>query len=322
MTLQLQDKWIWDFWLTSDGGDHHAFYLQAPKAIGDPEQRHWNVSIGHATSGDLRNWQIEDDALGPGPANAFDDYTTWTGCVLRHRDRWAMLYTGTSRAERGTVQRIGLATSTDLHTWQRFGVPVLTTDPRWYETYDPAIWHDEAWRDPWAFHDPDDGHVHVLFTARSNAGSRYDRGVIGHARSQDLESWEVLPPLVTPTGFGQLEVPQLEFIDGRWYLLFCSDIETQSPERRRSGPGTGTYYFVAEQRYGPYELIDDGALEANQIGSTYAGRIHRTSDGTPWFIAWNRQSSDGSFIGNLTAPRRVVTRPDGGLSLLDEAPQP
>ena len=64
-------------------------------------------------------------------------------------------------------------------------------------------------------------------------------------------------------------------------------------------------------------MLGDGALEVDRIGSTYAGRIHRTSDGVPWFIAWNRRDESGDFIGHLTAPRRVEARPDGSLVVAD-----
>ena len=317
VTLRFTDRWIWDFWLVTDGDLHHVFYLQAQKSLGDPELRHRNVSIGHATSTDLSTWTPVADALGPGDAGAFDDSSTWTGSIMRHAGRWAMLYTGTSNAEQGLVQRIGLASSPDLVVWSRDDRAVLSADPRFYETLDRADWFDEAWRDPWMFVDPDDGQVHVFLTARANAGDRYERGVVGHARSDDLHTWEVLEPLdIAATGFGQLEVPQLFELDGRWYLLFCSDVPTQSPERRAAGPGTGTYYLVGESRYGPFEMIGDGALSVDPIGSSYAGRVVPTADGTFWFLDWDRCAEDGSFIGGLGAPRRVDTRPDGSLVLV------
>ena len=320
MTLRLDDRWVWDFWLVSDDQLHHVFYLQAPTSLGDPELRHWNASIGHATSTDLANWTPVTDALGAGTPGAFDDRSTWTGSILRYCDRWIMMYTGTSHAESGLVQRIGLATSTDLHTWSRDHDTVLSADPTLYETLDLGMWGDEAWRDPWMFVGPDDGRLHVYLTARAAAGDRFDRGVIGHACTSDLRTWQVLPPLETEgDGFGQREVPQLFELDGRWYLLFCSDIPTQSPERRLGGPGTGTYYSVSQSPYGPFTMIGDGALAVDRIGSSYAGRVHRTSDGTTWFLDWDRCAPDGSFLGGIGAPRRVEALPDGTLTLISDA---
>ncbi len=315
MSLRLDDHWVWDFWLVTDEDEHHVFFLKAPKAIGDPEDRHWNVSIGHAVSTDLASWRVVADALSPSSSTAWDDKSTWTGSIIGHHGGWVMLYTGTSHADEGLVQRVGLATSQDLHEWQRVADPVLLTDPELYETLAHDMWHDEAWRDPWLFRDPDDEHVHVFLTARANTGDRYDRGVIGHARSRDLLTWEVLPPITAPPGFGQLEVPQLLEMNGRWYLLFASDLETQSAERRATGPGTGTYYMVGDSPYGPFTMLGDGVLEADATGTTYAGKIHHTLDGVPWFLAWNRVAVNGDFVGDLAAPRRVEIASDGSLSI-------
>ncbi len=319
MTLRLDDHWIWDFWIITHGGEHHAFFLKAPKSIGDPDARHWNVSIGHAVSTDLHHWTVVADALAPPPTEAWDDKSTWTGSVIEHDGRWVMLYTGTSHADDGLVQRVGMATSDDLHHWERAPEPVLTADPEHHEILDLDMWHDQAWRDPWMYDDPTDGHVHVFLTARANHGERYDRGVIGHARSRDLVTWEMLPPITAPPGFGQLEVPQLVALDERWYMLFASDLETQGEGRRTAGAGTGTYYLVADSPYGPYTMIGDGVLEADRPGTTYAGKIHHTSDGVPWFIAWHRFGADGTFAGHLSTPRRVEVGTDGSLRIVEPA---
>ena len=140
MTLRLPGHWLWDFWFAQDGADVHVFYLQAPRALGDPALRHRNATIGHAVSRDLRSWRVLPDALGPGEPGEFDDLATWTGSILRHGGRWHLFYTGIARAEDGAVQRIGRAESADLVRWERRGL-VLEADPRWYER--------ETWRDPW-----------------------------------------------------------------------------------------------------------------------------------------------------------------------------
>ena len=206
MTLRLDDHWIWDFWMITDAAEHHVFFLKAPKAIGDPDARHWNASIGHAVSTDLYDWTVVEDVVAPSPTEAWDDKSTWTGSVIAHDGRWVMLYTGTSHADNGLVQRIGMLTSDDLHDWVRSPEPVLTAHPEHHEMLDLDMWHDQAWRDPWMYADTTDGHVHVFVTARANEGERYDRGVLGHARSRDLLTWEMLPSITAPPGFGQLEV--------------------------------------------------------------------------------------------------------------------
>src|SRR5262249_22730334 len=144
-------------------------------------------------------------------------------------------------------------------------------------------WHDQAWRDPWVFRAEQDGRFHALVTARVPTGPAFERGVVGHAVSDDLVRWEGLPPVTRPLGVGQLEVPQAVRIGQRWYLLFASDVDTQGERWRAVGPGTGTYYLVGDSPTGPFELVGDGALAADQVGSTYAGRVHEGPGGDPVF---------------------------------------
>jgi beta-fructofuranosidase len=314
MALALADRWIWDFWLVRQGERHHVFFLQAPAGPGDPEERHWHASIGHAVSDDLTHWEILADALAPGPPGAWDDASTWTGSIIARNDRWYLLYTGTSWAERGLVQRIGLASSGDLLEWRRHDGPVLEADPRWYETLDCGAWPDQAWRDPWVFVDGDDGSYHVLLTARSRSGDPAGRGVVGHARSADLVTWETLAPVTVPMGFGQMEVPQVVAAERWWYLLFSSDPGTQDEYRSRTGPGTGTYYLMGDGPTGPF-TGPARALEADRRGSTYAGKLLRASDGQLVFLAWHRTRPDGRFHGALSDPRPVRIAGDGTLIL-------
>jgi beta-fructofuranosidase len=317
VALSLDDKWIWDFWLVESVARHHVFYLQAPKSIGDPGLRHWNVSIGHAVSDDLVDWEVLPDAIGPGEPGAWDDLSTWTGSIIEHRGTWHLFYTGTSSRESGLVQRIGLATSKDLTTWHRCGQgPLIEADSRWYEKLDSGMWHDEAWRDPWVFRHTDGG-FHATITARSNRGRVEGRGVVAHARSDDLHNWEVLPPITISGGFGQLEVSQLMAYRDDWYLVFCSDIETQTPQRRSTGPGTGTYYLRASDPLGPYRLTEARPLAADRQGSTYAGRLVDRGDAGVFLLTWERIGDDGRFRGVIADPVRVERLASGELQLAE-----
>lgn len=313
MGLRLPDKWIWDFWLAEERGRYHLFFLQAPKSLLDPSLRHWHASIGHAVSSDLIEWELRPAALGPGRSGSWDDLSTWTGSIQRRGELWYLLYTGTSHAERGLVQRIGVAVSPDLDSWERVGDrAAIEPDPRWYETLDLSLWHDQAWRDPWLQFDSGDGAYHALITARSNRGPQDGRGVIGHARSLDLVEWEVLPPLTTPAGFGQMEVPQVVTFHQDTYLLFSSDVETQTFDRRADGTGTGTYYVKAGGPLGPFPVGEARPLRADPQGSEYAGKLVR-QNGSLLYIAWERGSE--GFIGALTDPRTVLIGPKGDLTV-------
>jgi beta-fructofuranosidase len=319
MALRLPDKWLWDFWLAQDGPDYHVFYLQAPRSLGNPELRHWNASVGHAVSQDLHTWRVLPDALRPGPSGGWDDYTTWTGSVLRHESLWYFFYTGTNRAEEGLVQRIGLATSSDLIHWDRHPEnPILAADPRWYELLDTNLWHDQAWRDPWVFQNPDTGDFHALITARVNHGPADGRGVIAHARSDDLLRWEVLPPVTEPGDFGHMEVPQWVAIQGRYYLLFSSTIQTQAAARqRRTGvaPVSGTHYLVSNNPLGPFRYTTQEFLVGDRVGTLYAGKLVPAPGGGWVFMATRLLTSDGTFVGELGDPLPVTVDDAGNLSV-------
>ena len=300
--LRLDDHWAWDFWLADDGALYHLYFLTAPTSVGDPDQRHWNVRVGHAVSTDLTDWSVLGDALWPSTEPAFDDYTTWTGSVVRADDgTWCMFYTGTSHAERGLKQRIGLATSTDLHTWRKHGPTALvTSDPRWYEQLDDGEWRDEAWRDPWVVRDPAGDGWHMLITARSRAGAADQRGVIGHARSHDLLAWEVMPPLSAPgAGFAHLEVPQLVTVDGRPVLLFsCLTTELSAP-RRAAGERGGVWVLEPDSPLGPY---DPAAARRLTDESLYSGRLVQDRSGTWALLAFHHDDVDARFVGHISDP--------------------
>ncbi len=319
MTLRLPDKWLWDFWLAQDGPDYHIFYLQAPRSLGQEKLRHWHVTIGHAVSQDLGHWQVLPDTLQPSQSEAWDDYTTWTGSIIRHAGLWYLFYTGGRRAEKGLIQRIGLATSTDLIHWDKHPAnPLLTADPQWYELLDLNQWHDQAWRDPWVFQHPQSGDFHAFITARVNTGPTDGRGVIAHARSTDLIRWEVLPPVTEPGDFGQIEVPQLVAIQNRYYLLFCTATWTHSAQyRQRTGlePVTGTHYLMADNPLGPFRFTTREFLVGDTTGSFYNGKLVQGPDNAWYFLASRQFTPEGDFIGALIDPLPVMIDSMGNLSV-------
>ena len=314
--LRLEDHWVWDSWhVHEDNGRRHVFFLRASRALLDPDRRHQRASIGHAVSGDLRSWRLVADALVPADAPSWDDLATWTGSVVRGPDgRWYLFYTGVSRADRGLVQRIGLATSDDLLVWRRRGTdPLLEPDPRWYETLDLSQWYEQAWRDPWVYADPRGDGWHMLITARNNTGPTDGRGVIGHARSSDLVTWTVGPPLSDPAGFGHLEVPQAAVVDGQALLLFCTNAigHERAGSFEPAGPARTERIWCAPgpDITGPWDLT---RAQPFPHPSLYAPRLVPDLDGTPALIGFLDQV-DGAFAGELTDPIRVRYDPVAGL---------
>jgi beta-fructofuranosidase len=305
--LRLADRWIWDFWHVTDGDTVHLFFLQADRALGDPDLRHWHASIGHAVSHDLRNWVMLPDALRPAPVPAWDDYTVWTGNVVRGRRHWHLLYTGTSHADGGLVQRVGHAVSNDLITWERVDDGLaFELDARWYETLDTAIWHDQAWRDPVVLLVDDEWNA--LVTARLPAGDTNTRGTIGRATSADLATWVVCPPLTGPTPFGHLEIPDVCSLADRWYLLFSSAPGAHGSAELHAGSDAGTYAVPStDGPLGPWDwdsmhmILGDGWYGAKLI--TPPGRPAGSSQPVV-ALAW-RDRDDERFAGWIGDPMAV-----------------
>ncbi|MGR3465633.1 levansucrase [Limimaricola sp.] len=287
MPLALDDKWIWDSWYAHDGQRWHGYFLQADKSLGDPDLRHFNVSQGHAVSDDLMNWEHKGTCLAPAPKPAWDDTTTWTGSVIEGPDGvWHLFYTGGGSAEKGLYQRIGHATSTDMHAWERVGsglcLDMEGPNAAHYEAeHAVGHWHDRAMRDPFVMKDPEgDGYL-MYFTARApgidepNAG-----GAIGFATSPDLYEWTLQPPVFTGD-YGQLEVPQVFRIGSSWYCLFCTADEHWSEARKaRAGtpPVTGNHYLMADDVRGPW-VVAPGFLDGDLPCYRYAARVLETEDG-------------------------------------------
>ena len=318
-----EEHYLWDFWLVSpnEWGDssvpYHLYYLQAPRTLSDPYLRHGVATVGHAVSRDLRQWVQSGTALEAGKPGSWDDRAIWTGSI-RVRDGVAyMFYTGLCQAEKTAVQRIGLAVSNDLVHWERHPRnPLVEVDTRWYEPQSTERFEAQAWRDPYIVYSSDEEVYYMFLSARVNTGPHDGRGVIGLARSTNLLSWEVLPPVSIPGDFTEMEVPQVVHLNGRYYLLFCA---ARHSAARLSPAGVtswfGTHYMVAERLTGPYRALTDEPLVADVTGTYYAGKLVRDSAGELFFMAWRQWDEEGNFCGGLSDIAAVDVLPDGRLQV-------
>ena len=312
MALRLPGQWVWDSWFAFDGENHHAFYLQASRALGDPERRHRNVTVGHAISKDLRSWTVVADALAPSESPAPDSWTTWTGSVIRENNgRWRMFYTGTSRENAGQRQTVCAATSDDLMTWTKVdNLPVVSADARWYKTLEGGF-KNEPFRDPWVFKMAGEKGWTMLTTAElKDSTDPRQAAAMAIAKSDDLINWVVQPPMSKPDqGFGETEVFQYELVDGVPIILFCCGPIWLSEERTAAGEEGGVYSIPVR------EDLEDINFESATLfpdTSLYASRLVQDRDGGWNLIAFVNRI-DGEFIGELCDPIPVTADPILGL---------
>jgi beta-fructofuranosidase len=297
--LELKDHWVWDCWLFDDGDDFHIFFLRASRALQDPDRRHFRASVGHAKSKDLTNWELLPDALFASDAPAWDEVATWTGSVVKNDGDglYYIFYTGVTRPNGGTVQQVGFATSKDLITWEKNSSnPVMSADSELYDTQENGT-VDTNFRDPWVFFSDRDEKWHMYVTADLKGGGAKTRATVAHAISDDLKFWTNLSPLHGESGFGQVEVVQVEEIDGRWVMVFC--VGEQHLNVIKPGFKSGTYSVPMDTQFGPIHFDSADIIDADGI---YAGRIIKDRSGQWVLLGFENGQIKSEFQGRICNP--------------------
>jgi beta-fructofuranosidase len=303
-------KYIWDSWFVKDENDiYHAFYLQSDKNIENHHLRHHNnVSIGHATSANLNDWQEHPVALEPGNEGEWDDLSLWTGSIIQHKNIWYMFYTGRSKSD-FWKQQIGLATSKDLFNWSKHDGPILPPDFNFYSKQKGLNKLDKppAWRDPYIIKDPESDNFFMTITARSNKGDVYN-GCVGLAVSNDLINWQVRPPILSLGVFDEMEVTQVIYDENRVNLLFSTYENTTKPNEGYKQVN-GLYGFISDKINGKYEPINkDNGLILNYKDKIYDLRlIRKKENGSYLAIGWNNLKR-GEFVGSFSKTYSVNLR--------------
>jgi glycosyl hydrolase family 32 len=309
--LRIPGEWIWDSWVADDGERYHLFFLRAPATPEDPPRRHTNATIGHAVSTNLVTWEDLGTALRPS-AHGWDDLAVWTGSIARGDDGlWRLYYTAINSGGHGLRdQRLGLAESADLIAWRRVGDrPLLDIDPRWYRTIDEDAGASETWRDPFVFRDPGGDGWHMLISARVPTAPPNADGVLAHARSADMRTWTLRPPLTEPAGFGQLEVAQVRRVEGRWLLVFTCHPHEQSDERRRRFGDYATWVVAGDAATGPWDIAAAKPFTAEPM--LFAAPLVQERDGGWAFVGFRNLEYQGELSFEILDPIPVRLDDDG-----------
>ncbi|HEX4947873.1 MAG TPA: hypothetical protein VFZ34_14470 [Blastocatellia bacterium] len=317
------DKFIWDTWYAWKGDNLHAFYLQADRneCQHNADARHDLASVGHAVRNE-HGWQELGTAFTR--SEHWDDIAIWTGCVVRTAREYLLFYTARNSrealiatpSERQRPQHIGLATSTDLHHWQR--APQSLTAPLIPNPGMRFGLDGVAWRDPYVSRL---GNEFYMFLCARLAQDT-EGGVIVYLTSQDLQHWSDEPRFIQcPMEFYQMEVPQVFWRPSgqgkRCYVIFCAQEKDCAETRRTRGLAcaTGTYYLQSDVLPLDYEGIPPFTSSARLLlPNLYAGKLLKPeSDDAPIVLGFVWADAAGNFVGGISDPVRVRFAEDGSI---------
>jgi len=240
-----------------------------------------------------------------GTGGLWDDYTITPGPVFTVADQYLMLYSGYD----GNRWRIGVATSTDRLTWEKYaGNPVL-------DLGGSGEWDDAGvfWTD--VLHDGST--YHMLYSGYS--GSQYQ---IGHATSSDGFAWTKDPanPVLALAAGGQWDdyhvySPALGEYDGEYHLWYVG--APSSGGDRRIGHATSADLWTWTRDGDSYYLAPDLSGEGSYLlrpsiseveeqlymmlytnsGSSARQRMLTTLDGVSWMRTPETVSFDRGVSG-------------------------
>lgn len=316
-----EKKYLWDFWIIKSNGYYHLFYLQAPRNLPSPDDRHESASIGHAISLNLYEWEEKGTALKKGSKGTWDDISLWTGSVIKKDDLFYMFYTSRSSRENAKIQRIGIAVSEDLEHWEKHkDNPIIEADSKWYETFQVSEDGFEHWRDPYVIYNPQEKIYYAFICAKVNYGESQGRGCIGRAKSKDLLHWEVISPATRPGKFKEMEVPDVHTHKDNWYLIFSTSKSCYSREHREKikpvQPQTGAHYYCSKKISGIFSPIPQHEVLLGSETNTYGTRIFKTFQGNMVSLSWKIQLEGFSnFAGCLDYPKRIKYLSGGVLDI-------
>ena len=209
----------------------HVFYIRryqdAPGETTYTRHPEWNQrNFGHATSTDLLNWTVQARNVLQVPG-AWDTHHVWAPHIVRKSDdiTYFMFYTGVDANEN---QKIGVATSTDLVTWNRSTAPILAANRiAWADTNPPnPYFGQQQFRDPFVMEDPTTPGQWLMYFV-TVAKDRTPGMVVGVAKTPlngDFYSWSDLTPLWKTSSrlvsASRVESPHSFQHNGKWWVMY------------------------------------------------------------------------------------------------------
>lgn len=247
-----------DFAIVQKDGLWHIVAINAP--IDPPPGSPYSPGLEQATSRDLLHWTDGGVAIPVGAPGTWDSFDTWAPSIVESQGTYYLYYTGVQLVNNVWVQKIGLATSTDLVTWTKSGAnPVFDCSQTPWQYWDPTVnnGYSTDCRDPYVIRDEANGRWLMFYNGRLQNDQHQHQvpqpaywiqqpAVVGMAASTDLINWTDAG-FVSATASYQTESPHLYLHDGTWHLIFTSNCTfsgttkciVHSTAPALSGPYTG-----------------------------------------------------------------------------------
>lgn len=311
----------WDLWTINALGAYHVFFLRSVKTI-TPQARHdTSVSIGHAQSKDLSVWHELPLALTPGSKGTWDDHALWSGCCIKKGKVFYMFYTSRNHLDEDRwIQRIGVATSNDLTYWEKYSDnPILEADTSYYEMDNKRNDNGtiDAWRDPFVWYDATLKKYAMAIAARKKQKPDIHNACIGLAVSDDLFSWQVMPPLFTPSVYDEMETPQVIFCNKRYYVFFLvSQNSLIKKTNLLQGDESGLHCFYSTSLKGPFKPVNKTGLVLPFSKGINSVRLLSRRGNTYKAIGWPHDNSWGTYM-QLSRPFNITIDGDRITTSLD-----
>jgi hypothetical protein len=253
-----------DFSLVKKDGYYHLFFIRNNTTL--PADL-TETDFGHAISTDLYHWTQQPVAFAV-DRGEWDNWHLWAPSVFEYQGLYWMFYTGVTYwpGEFERTQRIGLAVSSDLVTWNRYYDPVFdASQVNW--TWSDPLNSLPAFRDAFVMPDPRAPGSWLMYYTASLAADTAATVVGVAASTGDFHAWQdVKPLLITWRNYTYnilTESPHVFEHDGLWYLF----ISTTSGQPL-------SFYTSPDPTGEPYQWTYRGRLR-NMLGF----------DTTTWFAS-------------------------------------
>jgi hypothetical protein len=319
-------------WVQDASGVYHLFHH-----AGGTSQH-----VFHLTTTDMQSLTLASSGAVLSPtAGAWDSHGIWAPSVVEANGVYFMFYSGTTGPgqDPDAVQRIGVATSTDLVQWVKYpmsdcpGAPgdgcVYDCDETW-TTWGSGGDYDAQCRDPFVLWNDDSGHWVMFVTVRLDVPGSWSEG-ISVATSTDLVHW---------TGAGYIEATKrLSAAEGgilgqRWggaaenafvtkydqlYYLTFTDWHDEEPANPDCVDSSCSMVQYVTSR--SLEATPDGSPHWEYRGYTPDAGVNAVEivirEGDTWLQTQsvaNPNSGDWSEHGRDLRLKRMVWFPDGSFT--------